>query len=345
MRLTDEDAYHILMNGGILRHPSVDGDTHPNGEWTCVWAIPPCDPISIAVRQIIDEDIEFFGIGPDNIKDRCAPKLTDRNGNPACCLFVWDLFADDWEEWMTDGRGGNRDGDTRIVRDVRGDLEGSEFPWNGRGGNGMTGFDEVIRTLKKDPTRRFARSGWNGKGIWISLQVPDEHSKMTAPYIYMDTTELISNNPDARRERIPWLASQADMLADDWGDIEGILSADVTCGVRDPFIHYDDADGIIDRLNHASPRARWHDRPHSAYVKYPEGTPQRTIWYTYEYLRNMGITEGPITYNPDRDPYTINIGRIPTVEGFIRLRMAQDIRFVADKVPFRIHIDYDEGDG
>lgn len=28
------------------------------------------------------------------------------------------------------------------------------------------------------------RRGWNGKGIFIKLQVPDEHSKMTSPYIY-----------------------------------------------------------------------------------------------------------------------------------------------------------------
>ena len=27
------------------------------------------------------------------------------------------------------------------------------------------------------------RRGWNGKGIFIKLQVPDEHSKMTSPYI------------------------------------------------------------------------------------------------------------------------------------------------------------------
>ena len=48
------------------------------------------------------------------------------------------------------------------------------------------------------------------------LQVPDEHSKMTSPYIYIDTTGLRSNNPDAPRSCVPWLASQTDMLAEDW---------------------------------------------------------------------------------------------------------------------------------
>lgn len=60
------------------------------------------------------------------------------------------------------------------------------------------------------------RRGWNGKGIFVKLQVPDENSKMTGPYIYIDTTGLRSDNPDAPRSCIPWLASQTDMLAEDW---------------------------------------------------------------------------------------------------------------------------------
>lgn len=64
------------------------------------------------------------------------------------------------------------------------------------------------------------RRGWNGKGIFIKAQVPDEHSKMTSPYIYIDTTGLRSNNPDAPRSCVPWLASQTDMLAEDWEIME-----------------------------------------------------------------------------------------------------------------------------
>lgn len=52
-----------------------------------------------------------------------------------------------------------------------------------------------------------ARSGWNGKGMWLKLQVPDPRSKMTLPYIYMKT---------AQDDLVPWLASQTDILADDW---------------------------------------------------------------------------------------------------------------------------------
>ncbi len=53
------------------------------------------------------------------------------------------------------------------------------------------------------------REGWNGKGLWLSLQRPDEHSKMTLPYVYL-------NYPEGAR--VPWLASQTDMLAEDWNE-------------------------------------------------------------------------------------------------------------------------------
>lgn len=60
------------------------------------------------------------------------------------------------------------------------------------------------------------RKGWNGQGICIRLQTPDEHSKMTRPYIYIDTTELQTSNPYAPKGCVPWLPSQTDLLAEDW---------------------------------------------------------------------------------------------------------------------------------
>lgn len=79
-------------------------------------------------------------------------------------------------------------------------------------------FGDVLKGLKEG--KAFARKGWNGRGIYILLQVPDEHSKMTQPYIYIETTNLDSDNPDAPRGRVPWLASQTDMLAEDWTEVE-----------------------------------------------------------------------------------------------------------------------------
>lgn len=79
-------------------------------------------------------------------------------------------------------------------------------------------FGLAIEALKMEFA--VARKGWNGKGIYLELQVPDEHSKMTLPYIYIVTDSLVTDNPHAPKGRVPWLASQTDMLADDWMIVE-----------------------------------------------------------------------------------------------------------------------------
>ena len=81
-------------------------------------------------------------------------------------------------------------------------------------------FGDVIKGLKKGNIKKFARKGWNGKGIYIQLQVPDEHSKMSLPYIYIVTSDLESDNPYSPKGIVPWLASQTDILADDWMEVE-----------------------------------------------------------------------------------------------------------------------------
>jgi hypothetical protein len=73
-------------------------------------------------------------------------------------------------------------------------------------------FGEAISALKEG--KRVSRTGWNGKGMWLELQVPDAHSKMTLPYIYLNYPNDSLHTPGAR---VPWLASQTDMLAEDWG--------------------------------------------------------------------------------------------------------------------------------
>ena len=69
----------------------------------------------------------------------------------------------------------------------------------------MLNFGQAIEAMKAGS--KVARDGWNGKGMWIALQVPDQHSKMQQPYIYMCPVG---------GKLVPWLASQADMLANDW---------------------------------------------------------------------------------------------------------------------------------
>lgn len=73
-------------------------------------------------------------------------------------------------------------------------------------------FGMAILELKKG--NKVGRLGWNGKSMWLALQVPDENSKMTLSYIYM---EYPAGHPAYPLGcRVPWLASQTDMLAEDW---------------------------------------------------------------------------------------------------------------------------------
>ena len=75
-------------------------------------------------------------------------------------------------------------------------------------------FGKALIWLKTG--ERVCREGWNGKGIFLEYQTPDENSKMSLPYIYIDTTELQTDNPKAPKGRVPWLASQTDLLSNDW---------------------------------------------------------------------------------------------------------------------------------
>jgi len=72
-------------------------------------------------------------------------------------------------------------------------------------------FGDALHYLKLGG--KVARSGWNGKGLWVQMQRPDAHSKMTLPYLYLNYPTDATNTPGAR---VPWLASQTDMLAEDW---------------------------------------------------------------------------------------------------------------------------------
>jgi hypothetical protein len=76
-------------------------------------------------------------------------------------------------------------------------------------------FGEALAELKAGG--KVARRGWNGKGMWLEMQRPDTFSKMTLPYVYLNYPDDAANTPGAK---VPWLASQTDMLAEDWGIVE-----------------------------------------------------------------------------------------------------------------------------
>lgn len=76
-------------------------------------------------------------------------------------------------------------------------------------------FGDAVHFLKQG--KRVARHGWNGKGMWLEIQRPDAHSKMTLPYLYLNYPNDSANTPGAR---VPWLASQTDVLCEDWVVLE-----------------------------------------------------------------------------------------------------------------------------
>lgn len=94
---------------------------------------------------------------------------------------------------------------------------------------GVMDFCYALNALREG--KKVARSGWNGKGMWIVLQkgYPDgvEINKNTAeatgilegvvckfrPYLMMKIA-------DYDFTFVPWVASQTDLLAEDWGIVD-----------------------------------------------------------------------------------------------------------------------------
>jgi len=66
-------------------------------------------------------------------------------------------------------------------------------------------FGAALDLLKAG--KKVTREGWNGKGQYLELQTPDEHSKMRRPYIFISPVD---------GSLVPWVASQSDLLAEDW---------------------------------------------------------------------------------------------------------------------------------
>lgn len=59
---------------------------------------------------------------------------------------------------------------------------------------------------------KVSREGWHKEGMWLALQVPNEHSANRLPYIYI----VVSTNEKGEQQRVPWVASHTDMLSADW---------------------------------------------------------------------------------------------------------------------------------
>lgn len=88
-------------------------------------------------------------------------------------------------------------------------------------------FGHAIEALKAG--QRVARKGWNGKGMWLVLVpgskdvalragTPYERALGDVPPIeILPHIDMWTVNAEGRRAMLPgWLASQSDMLANDW---------------------------------------------------------------------------------------------------------------------------------
>ena len=91
-------------------------------------------------------------------------------------------------------------------------------------------FGDAIRALKTG--KRVARGGWNGKGMWLSLSGMPHQTRLVSHRDFWSehNAAFAAMQPDGMARVLPsvtmrtadgailmgWLASQSDMLAEDW---------------------------------------------------------------------------------------------------------------------------------
>lgn len=138
-------------------------------------------------------------------------------------LAVTDPTWPDGVSPMLFGTGGNdnvcvHDANSLVFTEID-ESEGDGMVIN-RGQEINLDFGAVVDGLKKG--KRYARSGWNGKGMFIFLvngsnfkvnrepllTIMGEGTEVTyRPHVDMKTVD---------GEIVPWICSQSDMLANDW---------------------------------------------------------------------------------------------------------------------------------
>ncbi len=79
-------------------------------------------------------------------------------------------------------------------------------------------FGHALAALKAG--QRVCRAGWNGKGMWVALLSPGAELHNSAAGLF-DMQPCIGMKTAANQMQPGWLASQADMLADDWQIVSG----------------------------------------------------------------------------------------------------------------------------
>lgn len=85
-------------------------------------------------------------------------------------------------------------------------------------------FSQALDQIKLG--QKVSRSGWNGKGMFLFL-VPGSRFTVNRPPllgIYPEGTVVDYRShidmKTAQGDVVPWVASQTDLLADDWGVVQ-----------------------------------------------------------------------------------------------------------------------------
>jgi len=71
-------------------------------------------------------------------------------------------------------------------------------------------FSRALKKLKKG---ELVRLPYWSSDVTINCQYPDEHSKMTAPYLYVES----------RYGRIPWVITQIELMSDAWEVVDDVF--------------------------------------------------------------------------------------------------------------------------
>lgn len=107
----------------------------------------------------------------------------------------------------------------------------AQFEAAGRPIDGMT-FGQAIEAMKQG--KKVARRGWNGKGMWLCIPLCDGPKEIPATGIWGKPNAEYAEQNGGKVTVVPyitmkaadgtivmgWLASQTDMLADDWVIVE-----------------------------------------------------------------------------------------------------------------------------
>lgn len=67
-------------------------------------------------------------------------------------------------------------------------------------------FGKAMDSVREDPANKSMRLPHWKPDVKIKIQVPDEYSKMTAPYFYVES----------RYGCVPWIPNMIELMGDEW---------------------------------------------------------------------------------------------------------------------------------